>query len=440
MASYVIYPGDGEQTDFAVPFPYISKDHVKVYASGEEVEPEWLSTSTIRVEPAVEDGAVLLVQRVTTKTPLTVFENTNNLTAENLTLAETQALFIAEEAADRAEQSIIVSESTGQYDFGGRRATNVADPVDDQDAVTKKWATTSMSSQLAQAITQAQAATASALSASSSATAAASDRSTISGWKDTISGWKDTISGWKDTISGWKDTIQGWYNSVNSWQAQVSSDKSAVAADKATVAADKATVAADKATTAGYKNSAATSASEAAASALAAAASAASVDADNLLTKSGNLAGLDDAADARTNLGLGDAATRAVANHAEIRAGDNDHVLTVDQAWSASGFVDLGVSGSGNLNVDCSTGARFRVVLTGNVVVNLLNPKDGQVVDLVCVQDATGGRTVSWNSNIRFPDNVAPTVATGANGWAVIFSAVYNANYSQWLASGWKVS
>ena len=41
--------------------------------------------------------------------------------------------------------------------------------------------------------------------------------------------------------------------------------------------------------------------------------------------------------------------------------------VTVDNAWTAAAYVDLGNSGSGNLNVDCSLGSRFRVILTGNV-------------------------------------------------------------------------
>jgi hypothetical protein len=143
---------------------------------------------------------------------------------------------------------------------------------------------------------------------------------------------------------------------------------------------------------------------------------------------------------ARTNLGLGGASVKNVATSAEIKNNTNGGAITVDQAWTAAGWIYVGNSGSGNVNIDCSLGSRFWVTATGNFTVNFINPKDGQVVDVAIGQDATGGRTVSWNSNIRFPDNVAPTVATAANGWAVIFSGCYIANYAGWFAVGWKVS
>jgi hypothetical protein len=140
----------------------------------------------------------------------------------------------------------------------------------------------------------------------------------------------------------------------------------------------------------------------------------------------------------RTNLGLGTISTKNVATTAEIRSNTNLGALTVDGAWAAAAWVDLGNSGSGNVNIDCSLGVRFRVVLTGNVVVNFLNAKDGQTVDVIFTQDATGGRTLSWNSNVRFPNGVVPTVATAASGWALVYTGVYSSIFNQWLGAGWK--
>lgn len=438
MASYVFYPGDGTQSDFAVPFPYLSKDHVKVYSDGVAITPTWINSALIRVTPAVPSGKTLLVQRVTVKTPLTVFENTNNLTAENLTLAETQALFIAEEASDRADQSIVIDDHTGQYDFNNRRATSVADPVADQDAVTKKWAETSMSSQLAQAITQAGISTTNAQQTAGDRASVAIDRATIYEWLLTLSAWKDIVEGWKNTIEGWKNTIEGWKNQVSTWKDQAAGSASAAASSQSAAAtsASNALTSEGKAKTS--ETNSKTSETNAATSAAAAAASAASVDGPNLLTKSGNLAGLADKAASRSNLGLGNIATADGVVLADLKSGTGQGVLTTDIVWQATGFINVGVT-SGSAVFDCSTGSRFIATINGATTVNFANPRDGQVVDLVILQDAAGGRTVSWAGNIRFPDNVAPTVYTGASGISVCFSAVYNSHTGSWIASGWKV-
>ncbi|NYG46352.1 hypothetical protein GGD67_003823 [Bradyrhizobium sp. IAR9] len=145
-------------------------------------------------------------------------------------------------------------------------------------------------------------------------------------------------------------------------------------------------------------------------------------------------------ANGRANLGLGNIAIANGVVLADLRSGTGQGVVTTDKAWQAAGFVDLGNSGSGTLQIDCNIGSRFRVVLTGNVAVSFINAKDGQNVDVAFVQDATGGRTLSWNSNIRFPNGTAPTVATAANGWALVFTGVYNSLYAQWLGAGWKVT
>jgi hypothetical protein len=142
----------------------------------------------------------------------------------------------------------------------------------------------------------------------------------------------------------------------------------------------------------------------------------------------------------RTNLGLGTISTKNVATTAEIRNNTNAGAVTVDGAWAAAGWVDLGNSGSGNITIDCALGSRFKVMLTGNVTVNFGNQKDGQTVEIQFVQDATGGRTISWTGAARFPNNVVPTVFTTANNFALIFTGVWSANNTSWLAAAWKVN
>ncbi|MBP1064637.1 hypothetical protein JOE51_006104 [Bradyrhizobium japonicum] len=151
--------------------------------------------------------------------------------------------------------------------------------------------------------------------------------------------------------------------------------------------------------------------------------------------------GLDATAQAngRANLGLGNIAIANGVVLADLRAGTGQGVLTTDIMWQATGFKNYGNSGNGTVQIDCTQGSRWTVTLTGNVVVSLINPKDGQVVDVVFIQDPTGNRTVGWNSNFRFPDNIVPSVYAGGGGIAVVVSAEYHAGVGAWIAAGWKV-
>jgi hypothetical protein len=142
----------------------------------------------------------------------------------------------------------------------------------------------------------------------------------------------------------------------------------------------------------------------------------------------------------RTNLGLGTISTKNVVTLADLRTNTGTDALTTDVMWSATAFINKGATGSGTLTVDATAGARQLFSLTGAITVAIANGKNGQVMDLIFVQDATGGRTISWNAAIRFPDNIAPTVATAASGYAVIVSAVFDGINNQWLAVGWKVT
>lgn len=142
-------------------------------------------------------------------------------------------------------------------------------------------------------------------------------------------------------------------------------------------------------------------------------------------------------ANGRTNLGLGSIATKNVATTAELSNNTNAGAITVDAAWAAAGFTDLGVR-SGSVVLDLSTGSRFLIRLGGNVTVSVTNAKNGQVLDIACLQDAAGGRTVSW-SGFVFPNGTVPTVFTAANNWALMYSGVWNP-FAGMVGNGWKVN
>lgn len=157
------------------------------------------------------------------------------------------------------------------------------------------------------------------------------------------------------------------------------------------------------------------------------------------LSKGGSLADIEDLEAARDNLELGDMAVKDAASAADISAGVSTDGITVDKAWDATEFVEVG-NISGAYQFDLATGSRFRAVLTGNATIGVKNAKPGQAIMIELLQDGTGGRTVSWQSGqFLFPDNAAPLINTGAGGYACIYSGVYNpSGFMQ--GTGWKVN
>jgi hypothetical protein len=142
---------------------------------------------------------------------------------------------------------------------------------------------------------------------------------------------------------------------------------------------------------------------------------------------------------AATNLGLGGAATKALATTAELRANTNANVITTDKAWDASKWQSLG-NISGSVTIDASTGCRFYGTLTGNVTIDVSNLKDGQPLEIILVQDATGSRTVGWASKFKWPGAQVPGVTTNANTIAVVASCEGTWDASIVIGAGWKVT
>lgn len=71
---------------------------------------------------------------------------------------------------------------------------------------------------------------------------------------------------------------------------------------------------------------------------------------------------------------------------------------------------------SATIAVDYSDGDVQDVTLTGNPTINLSGANDGALVTLRIKQDATGSRTVTWGTMVRFSTDVPqPTLSTAAN-------------------------
>ncbi|TWH35597.1 Membrane protein involved in colicin uptake [Aminobacter sp. J15] len=231
-----MFPGlTGAQTDFTFPFQYLAKEHVKATVDGASVPFTWISTFTIKIEPAPV-GELRIYRDTPRDSLINVYSDGSILIDDDLNASFWQSLMVADEVADAA----LTKGEDGHWDAVGLRVTNLGTPVNPTDAVSRQWAETSMTSTLAQAI-----------SAKNSAEAA---RDAAIAARDTAISAAGTSTAKAGEAAASAAAAAADKATVANDKAIVAADKATVAADKATVASDKATVAADKATVLGYKN------------------------------------------------------------------------------------------------------------------------------------------------------------------------------------------
>ncbi|WP_237353530.1 phage tail fiber protein [Xanthobacter sp. YC-JY1] len=103
----ISYPGDGVQTDFAVPFPYLDPSHVIVQVDKTPAEFGWVTPTTIRLAAAPVAPAVVQISRSTpADAPIVEFPADGSaLSSDTLNLALEQSLFVGQEALEKASSS-----------------------------------------------------------------------------------------------------------------------------------------------------------------------------------------------------------------------------------------------------------------------------------------------------------------------------------------------
>lgn len=138
--SYEQYVGDGSTTIFSVPFEYISRDHVDVQVDNVSVDFTWATASTVELEEAPADGAVVDVRRTTPRDDRLVdFQDANNLTEQELDDSARQFFFLCQEIVDGLENALTL-DTDDKWDAESKVIKNVATPVADGDAVNKAYA------------------------------------------------------------------------------------------------------------------------------------------------------------------------------------------------------------------------------------------------------------------------------------------------------------
>lgn len=198
------YTGNGTQTDFVVPFDYLKKSFVHVYIdSGLTLltggdygdtgsDYYFLDDTTIRLKTAPAKGEGIVVRRYTSATERIVsFEDASILKAADLDTSQLQAFHIAEEARDNVKDAML-RDDEGNWDAQNARIVNVADPVDDQDAMTLGYYLNDKQSVI-------------------------DLKNETKGYRDEALGFRNEAEELKDTAEGYKDDAEESKNLAKDW-------------------------------------------------------------------------------------------------------------------------------------------------------------------------------------------------------------------------------
>ena len=143
LKTSVTYNGTGTQTRFDFPFDYLRKSFVRVSVNNvlmNNTTDYTIDGRTVIFNTAPTSGSVIRIYRETATDRLVVWADASVLKAADMTIQQVQQLHILEEANDWTKSSSIVLNDEGTA-WQGRnyRLTNISDPVDEQDAVTKRY-------------------------------------------------------------------------------------------------------------------------------------------------------------------------------------------------------------------------------------------------------------------------------------------------------------
>jgi hypothetical protein len=136
--SIVKLRGATGQSLFAFDFPYLKREDVRVFVDGTAVSFTFTSPNTIELVNPLTKASDVVIRRFTeTGRRLVDYNSVAELTEEVLDTDSLQAFYIVQEALDTAA-SAVVADIQGNWDAKRGRIINVADPVDDTDAMNRR--------------------------------------------------------------------------------------------------------------------------------------------------------------------------------------------------------------------------------------------------------------------------------------------------------------
>ena len=439
--SFVQYTGDGSTTAFSITFDFIDAAHLACTVNGVGTSYTLSSGNTVAtLGSAPANGAAIQFTRTSSQgTRLTDYVAGSVLKESDLDTDSKQGFFMGQEAIDTAANTIQQDISDFNWTAGNKKIKNVTNPTLAQDAATKNYVDTGVTSQVVQATSQATAAGTSASNASTSQTAAANSATaaaasaTAAAASETAAGSSETTSGTNATNSSNSATAAASSQSAAATSATNAANSESAVSTNATNAANSATAAASSASAASTsKSNASTSETNSSASQTAAANSAtASANSASAASTSETNAASSATAAATSATNAGTSATNAAtsASTATTQATNAATSATAAQAaqtaaeLAADNFDDtyLGAKSS-NPSVDNDGSALNAGDLYFNTTDNKLKVYDGSnwndtvisttnLVQLNVDGDATftGAQyNVVWDksaNSLKFPDN-----------------------------------
>ena len=140
----VSYTGDGTTTDYAITFSFIDSSHVKAFIDGVETTAFTIASSTLTFSSAPANASVVRIERQTPiANRLVDFTDGSVLTESDLDRSADQNFFVAQEITDDSQNTMRIG-TDDIWDAQSKVIIDVADPVNNNDAVNKSFISTNL--------------------------------------------------------------------------------------------------------------------------------------------------------------------------------------------------------------------------------------------------------------------------------------------------------